>query len=451
MRGLRSTVALLVVLVGLSAYIYFVTWKQTDSGTEKPRERVFAALEGDKIDELRIKGESGDVTTLRKTGDMWEVTAPLAAKADASEITAITNNLGSLEQTRVVDEKPSDLKEYGLDMPAVEIEFKASGQPQYAEFHKLLLGGKSPTGGDVFARHDGDTRVVLIPGYVEAIFNRSTFNLRDKTLLVVDREKLDHLTATADTQTLELAKDATGWKLTKPLAATADSPAVESLITKLQTVAMKSIVAEQATPADLKKYGFDRPQATVVLTAGGSTSSLIVGGKSTEQEVYARDPSRPLVATIDSGILTDLKKAPDDYRRKEIFGFSRYSGTRLEFARDGQTVAFEKIKSTTDQPDKWRRVAPTEGEPDAMNMATLLTAVESLRATSFVNSTAKTGLDKPTLSVSTKFEDGTKEERVTFARTGADTYAASPGQPGAAVIPQMPYDDMIKALDVVSK
>ena len=26
---------------------------------------------------------------------------------------------------------------------------------------------------------------------------------------------------------------------------------------------MKSIVTEQATPADLKKYGFDKPQGTV--------------------------------------------------------------------------------------------------------------------------------------------------------------------------------------------
>ena len=31
MRGLRSTIALLVVLAGLGAYIYFVTWKKPDT------------------------------------------------------------------------------------------------------------------------------------------------------------------------------------------------------------------------------------------------------------------------------------------------------------------------------------------------------------------------------------------------------------------------------------
>jgi hypothetical protein len=303
----------------------------------------------------------------------------------------------------------------------------------------------------VFARRDSDKRVILVHGYSEPIFNRYTFILRDKTLVAFERDKVDRISASAGGRALEFAKDGTDWRLTKPVAASAESSAVDSLITRLQTVAMKSVVVEQATPADLKKYGFSDPQASVVLNAGGTAASLVVGANVNDQEVYARDPSKPLVATVDSAFLADLRKAPDDFRRKEIFGFSRYSGTRLEFNRDGQTVAFEKIKSTTDQPDKWRRVAPSEGEPDATNMGNLLTAVESLRATSFLPSTAKTGLEKPSLAVSTKFEDGKKEERVAFARSGADAYAALPGQPGAAVISQSAYDEMIKALDAVSK
>ena len=42
MRGLRSTIALFVVLIGLSAYIYFVTWKQPAQDSASKQERVFA-------------------------------------------------------------------------------------------------------------------------------------------------------------------------------------------------------------------------------------------------------------------------------------------------------------------------------------------------------------------------------------------------------------------------
>jgi len=457
MRGLRSTIALLAVLIGLSAYIYFVTSKTPESGTAETLERVFIGLDGDKIDELKVKSESGETTSVKKDGGTWQMTAPLAAGADAMEIGSITSNLSTLDITRVVDEKPADLKEYGLDSPRVEIEFKASGDKDYGDYHRLFIGGKSPTGGHLFARRDADNRVILVPGFTDPIFNRSTFDLRDKTLLAFDREKVDRIVASADgleglgKKTLELARDGTGWKLTRPTAAIADPSAADSLLGRVQGATMKSIAAEQATPADLKKYGFDKPQGTLTLHTGSASTSLVFGGNANDTDVYVRDPSKPLVVTADGSLLNELRKAPEEYRRKNVFGFSRYSTDRLELTRDGQTVVLEKVKSQDLTPDKWRRVSPNAGEPDAMNMDDLLTKLEGLRATSFLDSTAGTGVDKPSLTVYAKFENGTKEDRVSFGRSLADVYAAIAGQPGAAQVSAAEFDEAIKALDLISK
>ena len=67
-------------------------------------------------------------------------------------------------------------------------------------------------------------------------------------------------------------------------------------------------------------------------------------------------------------------------------------------------------------------------------MSVLLAKLESIRATSFVDSTAKTGLDSPALTVDAKFDDGKKEERVTFGKAGDAVYASRPGEPGAAKV-----------------
>src|SRR2546430_14541789 len=233
MRGLRSTIALLVVLLGLCAYIYFVVSKRPESGAEAAKERDFVSLDGDKIDEIKVKSESGDTTTVRKADAMWQVAAPIMVKADGMQASSIATNLSTLEITRVVDENPADLKEYGLDSPRVSIEFKASGDKTYGDYHRLFLGGKAPTGGDLFARRDADKRVILIAGYTDSIFNRSTFDLRDKTLLAVDREKVDRIAASANrpgAPSIELAKDGADWKLTKPIAALADYSAADSLL-----------------------------------------------------------------------------------------------------------------------------------------------------------------------------------------------------------------------------
>jgi hypothetical protein len=469
MRGLRSTIALLVVLLGLGAYIYFVTWKRPEGGAEAAKERVFVSLEGDKIDEIKVKSESGDTTTVRKANAKWQVAAPIMVKADDMQVGAIATNLSTLETTRVVDENPADLKEYGLDSPRISIEFKASGDKTYGDFHRLIIGAKSPTGGDLFARRDADKRVILVAGFTDSIFNRSTFDLRDKTVLNFDREKVDRIAVSASgpgaasttsktpqppkpsTTSIELAKDGADWKVTKPIAALADYSAADSLLSRLQMAAMKSIVTEPATPADLKKYGFDKPQATVVVSAGGTTSSLVIGGKAPGDDVYVRDASKPIVATADGGLLKDLQKGPDDYRRKEIFAFRGYSTDRLEFTRDGQTIVFEKVKAQGQTPEKWRRVSPNAGDPDAMGMENLLMKLESLRAASFADSSGGTGLDKAPLAVYAKFEDGKKEQRVALAKAGADAYASVPGQPGPARFPAADFDELMKALDAVSK
>ena len=77
MRGLRSTIALVVVLAGLGAYIYFVTWKMPEGGADAAaaKEKVFAGFEADKLDEIKVTSAAGDATTLKKEGGAWQVVA----------------------------------------------------------------------------------------------------------------------------------------------------------------------------------------------------------------------------------------------------------------------------------------------------------------------------------------------------------------------------------------
>jgi hypothetical protein len=104
-----------------------------------------------------------------------------------------------------------------------------------------------------------------------------------------------------------------------------------------------------------------------------------------------------------------------------------------------------------DQPDKWRRVAPTAGEPDRQKVQDFLAGLADIRATSFVDAKTKTGLDSPAMVVVAKYDDGKKEERVTFGKNGNEVYAARTDDPGAAKIEAEKFDEAVKALDELSK
>ena len=83
MKGLTTTILLAVVLAGLGVYIYF--YESGEQAGAEAKEKAFAALEADRIEEVQIKAAGGETSHLRRSADGWQLVAPEKAEADASE------------------------------------------------------------------------------------------------------------------------------------------------------------------------------------------------------------------------------------------------------------------------------------------------------------------------------------------------------------------------------
>ncbi|MBA2257690.1 MAG: DUF4340 domain-containing protein [Acidobacteria bacterium] len=440
MRGARTLLLLVLVLVPVA---YFATkeYRSPTSPTdEKKLEKVFT-VESDKIDEVTIKSDSGDRTTLKKAGSDWQVVVPAdggPAPADASEVSGITSNLSTLEQQRVIDDNAQDLKEFGLAEPRIEVTFKAGGQPQ-----TLHIGAKTPTGSDVYAKIAGQNKVFLIPSYLESTFNRKTFDLRDKSALKIDAQKVDSLEVVSGPQTLKFARVNGTWQLAAPAEARTDAVAIDSLVTRVAGAQMKAL----APAADLKEYGLDKPVVTARIGTGSSHATLLIGKTAAEGTVYAKDESRPAVFTLESAIADELKKDALQYRQQDLYDARAFNTTRIELTRGTEKFVFEK-KNEKDKDgkdvEKWKQLAPAQKDADADKIASLLSTLTGARATSFV---AKATGDKAELSAALT-ADG-KQERVTFSRSGTDAFAVRDGVPGAAKVDTTLLDDILKTVDAL--
>jgi hypothetical protein len=231
----------------------------------------------------------------------------------------------------------------------------------------------------------------------------------------------------------------------QPPAGRAEFGAVDGLVSRISGVQMKSIVPDAT---DLKKYGLDKPVATVRLGSGSSQAALALGSAAESGSVYAKDLSRPAVFTVESSLADDLKKDASEYRQKDLFDARSFNTTRLEIIHNNQTTVFEKTKVKNKdgkEEEKWKQTAPVAKDVDASKIEALISAATGARATGFVESTAKTGLDKPELTVSFKYDEG-KDERVSFSRTTDAAYALRAGSPGAAKIDASVIDSIVKAL-----
>ena len=78
----------------------------------------------------------------------------------------------------------------------------------------------------------------------------------------------------------------------------------------------------------------------------------------------------------------------------------------------------------------------------------LISAVTAARATSFVDSAAKTGLDKPELAVALTSDEGKRMEKVTLrAQRQPRATRARDGEPGVAKVDAATIDNIVKSLE----
>ena len=450
MRGFRSFLFLLVVAAGLGAYVYFVELKRTPSSdTAATKEKVFTVEAAD-IQQLEVRSEKGERTKLAKADGTWQIVEPTSAAADETEVSSLASSLSTLEIQRVVEQKPASLAEYGLQGPRVTIALTTGGAS--AGTKRLLIGRKTPTGGDMYAKVEGQDRVFLIQAYLDSTLNRGTFDLRDKHVLKIDRSQVDAVEIQSGDKTLRFAKAGAEWTITAPVKARADFSLVEGVIGRLDDTRMSEVFTPAET--DLKPYGLDKPGVTVRLGMGSSQASLAFGKTLQDNErTYARDLSRPLVFAVQKSLPEEFgAKTAADYRRRDLFEFRPFTASRIEFVRDGKACTFEKAKDK-DGADTWRQTAPAQRDPDAAKMESLLSAFANLRAQSFVDATSGTGLDKPAVVVSVEFgeSDNRKRERVSFGQTKDAAFAIPEGEPGAAKLNATELTNALKALDEITK
>jgi hypothetical protein len=442
MGRFTSMIALVLVLAGLGAYIYFVDSKRPASGVEE-KSKVFT-VEADKVEEVSVTAD-GESSTLRKVDGTWRMTAPIQADADQTAISSVTNALATVEVNRVVEENANDLAAYGLAKPRITVAYKVAGGGE----GQLAIGDKTPTQSDVYAMKPGENRVFLVAGFNETTFAKKPFDLRDKRILNFERDKVDSVEVVREANTVLLARSGSDWVVKAPIQARGDYSAIEALITKVASGAMTRLVEGAGSAKDsaaLAKYGLDKPVARITLAAGSSQATLALG-KEEEGAVFAQDQGRGLIFTVDPTFLSDLKSTADDYRDKNVFEGRAFTIAQIRVVRGTETLELKKVPGTGENAtDKWQRTIDGKAtDLDTSKVEDFLSKLTALRAQSFVAESPSTGLSTPTLVVSSSYDNG-KFERVRIAKT-AEVFAARDGEPGVGKLDTPAYDETIKALD----
>jgi Domain of unknown function (DUF4340) len=306
----RGLIVAVVILAGLGGVLYWSQHRKPPQANVPSAAPVILKVNTAGVTQLTIKQKQSDPVTLQKAdAGKWQITQPKPYRADQETVAGMLSTLSGLNADRVVEDKASNLKQYGLDPAVAELDITGKGQGT----RQLLLGDDTPTGGDVYASLAGDPRVFTVSSFNKTSLDKSLNDLRDKSLLTVDADTVSRVELIRKGQEIEFDRTKDGWQILKPTSSPADSSAVNNLVRSLTSATMQ--LSATATSDAAAEFARATPVATAKLTGDTGVQTLEV--RKSKDDYYAKSSAVDGAFKVDSSLGTALDKKIDDFQKKK--------------------------------------------------------------------------------------------------------------------------------------
>ena len=361
----------LLAAVALGAAVYYFDWRRSQKENENPSadaEKPAYSIQPQEVSSLTIThpgNPSGSVLHFEKRGGVWQVTQPIETQADQFSLEGIVNSLSSSRIAQTEPGTPDRLKMFGLDPPAVAIEF----QMQNGAKHRLALGNKDFSGISVYAIVDQAKDVALLPESLLLSANKPLQDLRDRNVLAIVSGEIVSFDLKNPSGQISATKEKDEWKFNRPAEFRGDQGNIDAFLRALGSAKMAAIASE--SPDNSAKYGLASPAISFTAVDGKGKTSTLVVGKKEDSQYFARDTSRPTIFRIDEELYKKLAQNSGDLRDKKLVHFDPAAIHQVEIHNASGTIV-----CTRKSEAEWTVDAPPDQKGKPAEISKLFTPLE---------------------------------------------------------------------------
>lgn len=342
MKLYRNAIILVVVL-GLLVGAYFIIKNQKSSSgdaadsTAAGQTLKVLEVKQDDINSMEFNNESGSFTLKKKSKDEWTIEPASEFPLNLSGVTTAASSLSSVIADKLVEENATDLTKYGLDKPATVKVGLADGTSKEIE-----IGSSNATKDGIYIKNKGESKVYLINTYSAESLKLTRSTLATKDILPVEGTAINTFSYEKNGELqYKINVPSEGvYNITAPVKEEGNSSDIGPMFAAVVKLTVKDIVDEN--PADLSKYGLDKP-AYAIEYGDGKTTKKILFGKEVEKGsvAYAKFPEGKTVFTIDITPLTFLDVKLADIISTFVYLPNINDVSKIELLLDGTTTVAE--------------------------------------------------------------------------------------------------------------
>lgn len=347
-KTFRSTWLMTVFVLGLAGYTVWEYRKASkNEGVDINIEKRLFNIRSEEIVEAKLTRKE-DSFTLKRSGDDWNMTAPVVDEGDTSAIDAFLYSLqiqkGKIFRGEDDAGKAINWTEFGFDDSATTVELKAAKQSE-----SLQVSGKNAFDGSYYLRQH-DELLLGDRGLAQAIARpsngfRSRRLWREPTVQVVSAEAVIDGAGVKDK--FKVIYENGKWRLDPVSTFAIDPDRVANWLTHVQQLTPTEIITDSPSPEDLRNFLLLKPSALVKIqfkkedgTPGEWTLTL---GQDKAEDIYVSSTSRPTVYKTLRPSVDNIRVSKDYFREgKQAFRFPVEEAAEIEVFAQGAKRQFRK-------------------------------------------------------------------------------------------------------------
>ena len=354
MKLYRNAVILVVILGLLVGAYFFINSKKTantEPADDTTVDDTIYVMQSDReqITTLSYSNESGSFTITKKDGK-WSIEPAYEFEVDNLNADGAITDMSSIIANKVIEENATDLSKYGLDKPLTVKVGLSDGTSK-----ELQVGSYTLTEDGRYCKISGESKVYLVGTYYTSKFEPTYGYFVKKDILPVDPATLKTFSYEKNGQ-MQYAVDVISEKemnIVEPIKEVAETSDVAKMLQAVTVLTINDVVDN--SPADLNKYGLDKPSFALKFGDGTTTKNILFGNYVEKGTIrYAKYAEGNSVFTIDITPLTFLDTKLDDIIYSFIYLPNIKDVNKVELFIDGKKYVCDITTAEDAADDKFK-------------------------------------------------------------------------------------------------
>jgi len=314
----RNTLILAVFLFGLIGYLLLVEFPQEEKKKEaETKAQKIVILNKDDIQFIGLQFREEEIDLTKTQDGKWVISKPIHGETDEREVTSLLSSVIGMKHTRIL-EGSEEKADFGFDQPQIKISLTQKDSGDETK-ETILIGDDGPIFNTLFVKRKSDQQVFLVEKGIKNSLTKKLYDLRNKKVLPMDRNKTSQVTLNFKDQTFLFVKEEDQWMIKKPQEGRADEREITGNLFDLDDLRATRFVDSQDEKEKLRK-NFHAPELTVQLKERDQTIKASLFKTDKDQLFVVTSDEKPFYE-VSNSFLDNFKNDFFFYQDKHLLAF----------------------------------------------------------------------------------------------------------------------------------